>query len=135
MTAALVEYVGGLVFKLLGLNAERKKEVAAYMESIAQTLGKFGPRLRDGALPDELLGYAAETQDLAARFSRATSDVLPIAEREEHIKKLSAAFNAKDLIARGQAEGRDELLVFVSQAAGTFRSAAATLRASANKFA
>ena len=131
---SLVEYLGGLVFKLLGMNAERKKEVATYMASIADTLGKYGPRWRDNAPFNELRGYAAETQDLAKRFADATSDVLPKQEREDHIKKLEAAFSAKDLLAKGDDAEFEEKLAFLSEVAGTFRSAAATLRASANKF-
>ena len=134
MSMSTVEYVGSLVLKLLGMNAERKKEVAAYMSGIAETLGKFGPRLRDKAPSDELKGYAAETQGLAERFATATSDVLPQAEREDHIKRLHTAFNAKKLLTDGNNAEQEELLAFLGEAAGSFRSAAATLRASANKF-
>ena len=131
---SLVEYLGGLVFKLLGMNAERKKEVAIYMASIAETLGKFGPRWRDNAPFDELRGYAAETQDLAKRFADATSDVLARSERDDHIQKLQAAFNAKELLTKGDHAAFEEKLAFLAEVAGTFRSAAATLRASASKF-
>lgn len=134
MDLKLIEYLGGIVFKLLGLNAERKKEVAAYMESISQTIGKFGPRLREGAPFEELRGYAAETHEFARRFASATSDVLPESERKELIQKLEEAFNAKDFLARGGGEQREQLLVFLGEAAGTFRAAASTLKASANKF-
>lgn len=134
MDLKLIEYLGGIVFKLMGLNAERKKEVAAYMESISQTIGKFGPRLREGAPFDELCGYAAETHDLAKLFASATSDVLPESERQELVGKLERAFNAKDFLAHGGCEQREQLLVFLGEAAGTFRAAAATLKASANKF-
>lgn len=134
MDLKLIEYLGGIVFKLMGLNAERKKEVAAYMESISQTIGKFGPRLREGAPFEELCGYSAETQELARRFASVTSDVLPESERQELVGKLERAFNAKDLLAHGGGEQREQLLVFLGEAAGTFRAAAATLKASANKF-
>jgi hypothetical protein len=40
MDIKLIELVGGLVFKLLGLNAERKKEVAAYLDNIAQLINR-----------------------------------------------------------------------------------------------
>ena len=131
---SLIEYLGGLLFKLLGMNAERRKEVAIYMASIAETLGKFGPRWRDGAPSDELRGYAAETEDLTKRFADATSDVLPKSERDAHIQKLEIAFNAKFLLAKGNDSEFEEKLAFLAEVAGTFRSAAATLRASANKF-
>lgn len=134
MDLKLIEYLGGIVFKLMGINTERKKEVAAYMESISPTIGKFGPRLREGAPFDELCGYATETHELARRFASATSDVLPESERKELIEKLEGAFNAKDLLARGGSERREQLLVFLGEAAGTFRAAASTLKASAKKF-
>ncbi len=134
MDLKLIDYLGGIIFKLLGLNAERKKEVAVYLESISQTIAKFGPRLREGAPFDELHGYAAETQELARRFASATSDVLPESERKELIEKLEGAFNAKDFLAQGGGEQREHFLVFLGEAAGTFRAAASTLKASANKF-
>lgn len=131
-----IEYLGGIVFKLLGLNAERKKEVAAYMERISKTIAKFGPRLREGAPFDELQGYATETHELARGFASATSDVLPESERKELIEKLERSFNAKDFLAKNKSGGeeREHLLVFLGEAAGTFRAAASTLKASANKF-
>jgi hypothetical protein len=132
MDLLLIEYLGGIVFKLMGLKAERKQEVAAYMESISQTIGKFGPRLREGAPLEELRGYATETHELTKRFAAATSDVLPESERKELIKKLEGAFNAKDFLSRA-GEQREQLLVFLGEAAGTFRAAAATLKAGAHK--
>jgi hypothetical protein len=73
MDLSLVKFLGDVVFKLWGLNAERKKEVAVYLEGIAETIGKFGPRLREGAPDDELRGYISETHQLAKRFGSATT--------------------------------------------------------------
>ncbi len=84
MAGSTAEYIGELIFKLLGMNVGRKREVADYMSGIAETLGKFGPRLRAGAPGDELWGLVKETEDLAGRFANATSDVLPAAERAAH---------------------------------------------------
>lgn len=134
MELKLIEYLGGIVFKLLGLNAERKREVATYMESISQTIAKFGPRLKEGAPLEELSGYVAETHELARRFASATSDVLPDNERQEFVEKLQRAFNAKEFLSCGGGEDREHLLVFLGEAAGTFRAAAATLKASTSKF-
>ncbi|HYD78510.1 MAG TPA: hypothetical protein VEC06_01780 [Paucimonas sp.] len=131
---SLVDFLSGLVFKLLGLNAERKKEVAAYMEGIAETLGEFAPRLREGAPFEELSRYVAKTEGLAKHFADATRDVLPEAERSELNRKLEEAFNAKTLLSTNTEVERQELLVFISKTAGTFEAAADTLRASANKF-
>jgi hypothetical protein len=133
MDLSLVKFLGDIVFKLLGLNAERKKEVAVYMESIAQTIGQFGPRLREGALTDELLGYVSETQQLAASFVSATSDVLPEDIRKELAEQLWQAFNAKDHLIKS-AEDREQWFILLGEIAGVFRGAAATLKASANKF-
>lgn len=134
MELKLIEYLGGMVFKLLGLNAERKKEIAtSYMESMSQTIAKFGPRLKECVPFEELCGYAAETHELARRFASATSDVLPENERKELVEKLERAFNAKDFLSRSGGEERERLLVFLGEASGTFRAAAATLKASTSK--
>jgi hypothetical protein len=134
MAASTAEYLGELVLKLIGMNASRKREVAEYMFNIAETLGKFAPKLREGASQDELWGLAKETEDLAKRFAKATSDVLPEKEQQAHISRLEKAFNAKNMLTTGTIEQRDQLLLSIAEAAGAFRSAAASLKGSAGKF-
>lgn len=133
MAGSTAEYIGDLVFKLLGMNAARKREVAEYMSNIAETLSKFGPKVRGGGPPDELWGLAKETEDLADRFASATADVLPEQDRKAHTRRLQEAFNAKSLLAAGQDGEKEELLRTISQNAGAFRSAAASLKGAAGK--
>ena len=114
---------------LRGINSDSRS-----VSAIAETLGKFGPRLRAGAPQDELWGLAKETEDLAGRFAGATSDVLPAGERAAHTQRLLVAFNAKDMLSAGGAARQEQLLLSIAESAAAFRSAAASLRGSAGKF-
>ena len=134
MAGSTAEYLGELVLKLLGMNGARKKEVADYMFEIAATLGKFGPKLREGAPNDELWGLAKETEDLASRFATATSDVIQPDERKAHVERLLSAFNAKRLLTEGSDAEKEALLKSIAGSAAAFRSAASSLRGSAGKF-
>jgi hypothetical protein len=133
MDLKLIELVGGWVFKLLGLNADRKLAVAKYLEHIADTISKFGPRLRGDAQHDELVGYICEIQNYAKKFNEATSHVLSEKDRNEFVAKLNQAFNAKSLLAVKNGTDKEALLDQLATIAGCFRAASATLMASAGK--
>lgn len=133
MEVKLIELLGGLILKLAGLNAMRKKEVAAYLEYIAELTAKFAPRFRDSAPFDELHGYTRETERIAKQFVSATSDVLKKKELEEFQSLLDQAVNAKNLLERSPKVGKDTLLAELAEVAAAFRASSATLKGKASR--
>ena len=133
MDIGIIDLLAKLVGKLINLNKERKQEVAAYLSSIAELIAKFPPRLRDGAPPEELHGYAVETAQLAVGFSDTTSDVLSEEDRTRFVDILRDAFSAKEILSRSQNGQRDGHLMFLAEVAAKFRAAATSLRGRANK--
>src|SRR5258708_10853923 len=91
----LIEITGGLVARLLGLNKDRKLEVAKYLTQIAETLSEFPVRVRAGAKFEELGGLSKQAGEYAARFGDATEVVLSEKDILRFKELLGQAHDAK----------------------------------------
>jgi hypothetical protein len=123
-----LELLGNFVGKLMGLRADRKREVSGYLDAVAESLALFPARLRDNASVDELLGYAKETETHAHLIAGVVSDVLPSDQVEKLETSLNDAFAAKEFLARHASVTPEESLVILSQAAAECRAYARVLR-------
>ncbi len=130
---AMLELLATLLGKLVSLNTVRKQEVAAHLNRIADVIESFSPKLKAGVDFAELQGLAVRTRELAEGFSNVTSDVLPRDKREEFVKALDAAVNAKQLLVDSMGSKREALLLELATAAARFRGAADNLNGSASK--
>jgi hypothetical protein len=131
----LIELTAGFLAKLLGLKKDRKLEVAAYLEKIADTLSAFPARVRAKAPFEELAGLSKQAQDYARKFRDATRDVLDDSEISTFERLLAQAHDAKSALTEDTPTERDERLRVISEISGSLRVTATSLRGSASQMA
>jgi hypothetical protein len=129
----VVELLGSLIGKLLGLRTERKKEVAAFLDSIADQISKFPQLIRANAPMEQLAECSSAIRTYGERFTEVASDVLTDSERSELVNRLDETYNAKQLLMTSQDENKQQLLTTLSESAGAFRAYAGVLRATASQ--
>jgi hypothetical protein len=129
---SIVKFTADTLFKVFGLETQKKQDVAKYLAEIADTLLKFGPAFRKDD-HDEMVTLAAQTQSLAQKFVVVTAGVLSPEDVKNFVPRLTAAANGKMILAAGSEQNQQQKLDEIAELAGMFRGVSISLRATANR--
>jgi hypothetical protein len=130
---SLVKFAADTLFKVFGLKTEERKDIAAYLATIADTLSEFGPAYREKDR-EKMFTLASQTQTFAQQFAAAAKGVLSSHDTQEFVGKLTAAANDKAVLAAGSEQNQQQRLDEIAQVAGVFRGVSIGLKATANRF-
>lgn len=129
---SIVKFAADTLFKVFGLETQKKQDVAKYLADIADTLLKFGPAFRESDHA-EMVTLAAQTKSLAEKFVAVTSGVLSPEDVKNFVPRLTSAADGKMILAAGSEQNRQQKLDEIAELAGMFRGVAISLQATANR--
>lgn len=132
MELKVIEFFAGMILKFMGMQAERKKQVAESLENIAEMFRAFVKLLDEGATEQKLYEYISKTAVWVDEFVKVTKGALDEEAQKKLADTLAVAFNAKQM-ATDLGNDRKQLANTLSIAAGIFSGHAETLKASLNK--
>lgn len=132
MELNVIEFLAGMILKFMGIQGERKREVAESLEKIAEMFRAFEKLLEQDAPKEKLMEYISKTAVWVDEFDKVTKGALADDVQAKLMDTLKVAFNAKKMAVDINRD-RVQLMNTLSIAAGIFSGHADTLKASLHK--